>query len=123
MGADMCMNFATVHPELRRAIFLEDPPILLLGEKFGDGNLNSMASMGMDITAPFEFIKKITVPVLLFIGDKEKMSIVSPESAEKAPSVNAKVKVVHLEGASHDIRRTRFDGYVPTLKDLLKNIY
>jgi pimeloyl-ACP methyl ester carboxylesterase len=121
MGADMCMSFATVHPELRRAIFLEDPPILLLGEKFGDGNLNSMASMGMDITALFEVFKKITVPVLLFIGDKEMMSIVSQESAEKAASVNA--KVIHLEGASHDIRHTRFDGYVPALKDFLKNIY
>jgi pimeloyl-ACP methyl ester carboxylesterase len=63
------------------------------------------------------------VPVLLFIGDKEKMSIISIESAQKAASVNEKVKVVHLEGASHDIRRTRFDGYMPALKDFLKNIY
>jgi pimeloyl-ACP methyl ester carboxylesterase len=85
--------------------------------------LNSMSSMGMEIADPFEVFKKITVPVLLIIGDKEKMSIVSMDSAQKAVSVNNLVKVIHLEGASHDIRRTRFDGYMPALKDFLKEIY
>ena len=180
MGADTAMNFAAVHPELTRAIFLEDPPIILPGEKFGDGKqelkaedigkmmarfmrmfkimpkfiatrmarkanptypddeitpwviskkrvsfdfLGSMTSMGMEIADPFEVFKRINVPVLLFIGDKEKMSIVSPETAQKAASLNDKIQVVHLEGASHDIRRTRFDGYMPALKDFLKAAY
>jgi N-formylmaleamate deformylase len=180
MGADTCMNLAAAHPELTRAVFLEDPPIIIPGEKFGDGKqdfksedigklmarymrifkimpkflatrmarkaspsypddeimpwvdakermsfnfLNSMLTMQMDLDEPFEVFKRISVPVLLFIGDKEKMSIISIESAQKAASVNEKVKVVHLEGASHDIRRTRFDGYMPALKDFLKNIY
>ena len=180
MGADTSMNFAATHPELTRGVFLEDPPIIVPGEKFGDGKqeikaedigkmmakfmrmfkiipkfiairlarkgsptypddeiipwvnskervsfnfLNSMNSMGMDIADPFEIFKKIKVPVLLFIGDKEKMSIVSTESAQKAASVNKKVKVVHLEGASHDIRRTRFDGYMPALTKFLEDIY
>ena len=180
MGADTVMNFAAAYPELTRGVFLEDPPIIIPGEKFGDGKqeikaedigkmmakfmrmfkimpkfiatrmarkgsptypddeivpwvnskkrvsfnfLNSMNSLGMDIADPFEVFKKIMVPVLLFIGDKENMSIVSIESAQKAASVNTKVKVVHLEGASHDIRRTRFDGYIPALKDFLKDIY
>jgi N-formylmaleamate deformylase len=85
--------------------------------------LNSMASAGMEIADPFDGFKKISVPVMLFIGDKEKMSIVSIESAQKAASLNDRIKVVHLEGASHDIRRTRFDGYLPALKDFLKDIY
>ena len=180
MGADTSMNFAAAHPELTRGVFLEDPPIIIPGEKFGDGKqeikaedigkmmakfmrmfkimpkflairlarkgsptypddeiipwvnskgrvsfnfLNSMTSMGMDIANPFEVFKQISVPILLFIGDKEKMSIVSRESAQRAASVNDKVKVIHLEGASHDIRRTRFDGYMPALKDFLKSIY
>ena len=180
MGADTCMNLTAAHPELTRAIFLEDPPIIIPGEQFGDGKqefksedigklmarymrifkimpkflatrmarkaspsypddeimpwvdakermsfnfLNAMPSMQMDLDEPFEVFKRLSVPVLLFIGDKEKMSIVSIESAQKATSVNEKVKVVHLEGASHDIRRTRFDGYMPALKDFLKNIY
>ena len=85
--------------------------------------LNSMPSMHMETADPFEVFRKITVPVLFFIGDKEKMSIVSTDTAQKAASVNDRVKVVHLEGASHDIRRTRFDGYMPALKEFLKEIY
>jgi pimeloyl-ACP methyl ester carboxylesterase len=84
--------------------------------------LNSLPTMKMDLSAPFEVFKKITVPVLLFIGDKEKMSIVSPETAQEAARVNNKVQVVRLEGASHDIRRTRFDGYMPSLKDFLTEV-
>jgi hypothetical protein len=37
--------------------------------------------------------------------------------------VNDRVQVVHLEGASHDIRRTRFDGYMPALTNFLKEVY
>jgi pimeloyl-ACP methyl ester carboxylesterase len=85
--------------------------------------LKSFTSMGMDNADPFEVFKKITVPVLLFIGDKEKMLIVSMESAQKAANLNNKVRVIHLEGASHDICRTRCDGYMPALKKFLQDIY
>jgi pimeloyl-ACP methyl ester carboxylesterase len=85
--------------------------------------LNSLASTDMMASNPFEAFQKIGVPILLFIGDKEKMSIVSQETAKKIASVNHRVKVVHLEGASHDIRRTRFDGYLPALKEFLSEIY
>ena len=177
MGADTSMHLAADYPELTRGIFLEDPPIILPGEKLGSGEqvikaedigkmmvrfmlifkllprfigiplarkfsptypddeilpwedakrrvsfdfLNSMSSMQMDVSAPFEVFKNINVPVLLFIGDKEKMSIVSKESAQKVVEANPRVQVVHLEGASHDIRRTRFDGYMPALEKFLK---
>jgi len=180
LGADTSMNLAALHPELTRAAFLEDPPIIIPGEKLGDGSqnfktedlgkmmvrymrmfklmpkflatrmarkasptypddeiipwvnskkrmssdfLHSMASMAFDSAAPFEVFKQICVPVLLIIGDKEKMSIVSQESAQRAASSNDKIRVVHLAGASHDIRRTRFDGYVPALKEFLTRIY
>jgi N-formylmaleamate deformylase len=180
MGADTCMHLAAGYPQLTRAIFLEDPPIFLPGEKFGGGEqtlegkdvgkmmarfmrvfklmprfigvrmarktsptypedeiipwvdskerlsfyfLNSLPSMQLDLSAPFEVFKKISVPILLFIGDKEKMSIVSEATAREASRVNAKVQVVHLEGASHDIRRTRFDGYMPALKKFLGEVY
>jgi N-formylmaleamate deformylase len=176
MGADTSMQLAADYPGLTRAVFLEDPPIFLPGEKFGSGDqalqgqdlgklmarfmflfklmprfiavrmarkatsaypddeinpwvdskerlsfdfLKSLPSMEMDSSAPFEVFSRITVPVLLFIGDKEKMSIVSPQAAHQAALVNPKVQVVHLEGASHDIRRTRFDGYMPALKKFL----
>jgi pimeloyl-ACP methyl ester carboxylesterase len=177
MGAETAMNLAAEYPDLIKAIFLEDPPIVMPGETFGSGEqaikmedvgkmmanymrnikrmpafigrnlarknlpsypddeiipwvnskkrvsndfLNSMGSMEMITTDPEELFKKITVPVLLIIGDKSKMSIVSKETAAAVAKVYSLVKVVQLDGASHDIRRTRFDGYMPALKTFLK---
>ena len=45
------------------------------------------------------------------------------DSAHKAVNANSLVQVIHLEGASHDIRRTRFDGYMPALAKFLEDIY
>jgi N-formylmaleamate deformylase len=85
--------------------------------------LKSLPTLEMDLSHPFEVFRQITVPVLLIIGDREKMSIVSAETAQEAARVNERVQVVHLQGASHDIRRTRFDGYMPALKKFLGEIY
>jgi pimeloyl-ACP methyl ester carboxylesterase len=180
LGAETSMILAACYPELVRGIFLEDPPIILPGETFGDGKqtikgedigkmmakfmrmfklmpkfigvrmarkasptypedeiqpwvdakkrmsndfLSSMATMHIEQSDPFEVFKRITVPVLLIIGDREKMSIVSQEAAQEAARVNDKVRVVHLEGASHDIRRTRCDGYLPALTQFLAEMY
>jgi N-formylmaleamate deformylase len=180
LGADTSMNLAASYPQLVRGIFLEDPPIILPGETFGDGKqsirgedigkmmakfmrmfklapkfiavpmarkasptypedeiqpwvdakkrlsfdfLGSMASMHVTIEDPFEVFKKITVPTLLIIGDREKMSIVSQEAAQQAAELNDQVRVVHLAGASHDIRRTRSDGYLAALKQFLGEMY
>jgi N-formylmaleamate deformylase len=85
--------------------------------------LKSLPTLEMDLAHPFEVFSQITVPVLLFIGDREKMSIVSVETAQQAARVNERVQVVHLAGASHDIRRTRFDGYMPALQKFLGEMY
>ena len=85
--------------------------------------LKSLPTLEMDLSHPFEVFEQITVPVLLFIGDREKMSIVSVETAQEAARVNERLQVVHLQGASHDIRRTRFDGYMPALKKFLAEMY
>jgi N-formylmaleamate deformylase len=178
MGGDTSMHLAGEYPHLARGIFLEDPPIILPGETFGNGEqamnmedvgkmmarfmrlfkllpkfvgvrlarkanpaypddeilpwvdskkrlsfdlLKSLPTMEIDLSEPFEVIRKIQVPVLLFIGDKEKMSIVSEVTAQRAVQANNKVRVVHLEGASHDIRRTRSDGYMPALIKFLED--
>ena len=51
------------------------------------------------------------------------MSIVSRKTAAEVVKRNARVQVVQLDNATHDIRRTRFDGYMPALKKFLKDIY
>ena len=87
--------------------------------------LNSMDKMDFNASDPLVSFEKIQVPVLLFIGDKEKtkMSIVSRKTAAEVVKRNARVQVVQLDNATHDIRRTRFDGYMPALKKFLKDIY
>lgn len=179
MGADASLCLAADYPELTRGIFLEDPPIILPGEKIGGDQaikaedigkmmakfmrtlkllprfigshlakkalpdlpedefepwldskkrvslnfLNTLSTLQIINPDPFEEFRKVNVPVLLFIGDREKMSIVSQETAREAVRVNPLVQVVHLEGASHDIRRTRFNGYIPVLKQFLAGLY
>jgi N-formylmaleamate deformylase len=85
--------------------------------------INCMLAMAKAISNPLEVFGKIPVPVLLITGDKEKMSIVSEEAARLAAQINQKVEVLHLAGASHNIRRDRFDGYMPGLVAFLKKIY
>jgi len=85
--------------------------------------LNALPAMELHQLQPFVAFKKITAPILLFIGDRENMAIVSQDAAQEAVKANHKVEVLHLEGASHDIRRTRFDGYMPALQSFLSSIY
>jgi len=85
--------------------------------------LNSMTAMKMDGSEPMEIFQKITIPVLLFIGDREKMSIVSRETGQAIARCNDQIRLVHLVGASHDIRRTRFDGYMPAVKKFLGEVF
>lgn len=183
IGATASLHLAARYPELTRGVFLEDPPIMLPGEKWDlpDPKLKNLTaedvgrllkrlmltfkllprfiairqakkfnptypedelipwldakerlsfdfirSMGsMDLNSPgqVEVFAKVKVPILLFIGDRKKMSIVSREAAQQIVSVNPSVQVVQLEGADHSIRRTRFDGYMPALREFLASVY
>ena len=85
--------------------------------------LKALPTMELHQMSPFEAFKRVTAPIMLFIGDREQMAIVSQEAAQEIVNVNDKVEVLHLEGASHDIRRTRIDGYMPALQLFLSSIY
>lgn len=62
---------------------------------------------------------RIECPVLLVTGDPELGAIISAEVAEQARLLNPNVKVVHLAGAGHNIRRERFDGFVDAVRTFL----
>ncbi len=85
--------------------------------------LDSLGSLDMLVADPIAIFQAISLPILLFTGDKEKMSIVSQETARQIVTANPRVQLVHLNGASHDIRRTRFDGYLPALQKFLAETY
>ncbi len=84
---------------------------------------DSMASMRFGVGDTLAVFNRITVPVLLVIGDKEKGSIVSQAAAQEVADLNKGVKVVHLAGANHDIRRCRFDGYMAALQAFIAEQY
>jgi len=70
-----------------------------------------------------EVVPKIACPTLLLIGDPEQHAIVSPGTARKVTEMNPLVEVVQLEGAGHNIRRERFDGFVEAVTAFLVRHY
>lgn len=64
-------------------------------------------------------LPRITVPVLLVTADPDRGAIVTPETAREAAECNPLVKVVHLPGAGHNIRREQFDGFLAAVRAFL----
>jgi pimeloyl-ACP methyl ester carboxylesterase len=181
LGADVSMHLAALHPEIPRAIFLEDPLIVMPGEpifggeigqrgegafkmmatimklikilpkfigkfvarrmmpispddeiipwldskkRFSNDFLNSMKNaVDSDVPSQFDVVKKIKVPTLLLMGDREKGAIVSTEVAQEMAKLIPDLRIAHLEGANHDIRRSKFNEYMTALKTFLDEIY
>jgi len=181
LGADVSMQLAALYPEIPRAIFLEDPPVVMPGEpvfggdigKRGEGALKMMATVmnlikilpkfigkivarkmmpvspddeiipwidskkrfsndflssmknvvDTDVPFPSEVLEKIKIPTLLFMGDRERGSIVSIEAAQEMAKIIPDLQIVHLKGANHDIRRSKFSEYMEALKTFLAEVY
>ena len=87
MGADTAMNFAAVHPEMTRGIFLEDTPIILPGEIFGDGKQKVKAEDIGKMMAKFMRIIKL-LPRFIAIRMARKASPTYPDD-EIIPWVNS----------------------------------
>jgi len=181
LGADGSMHLAASYPDLARAIFLEDPPIVMPGQPIfggeiggkGDGALKMMATImniikilpmfigkilarkmmpnspedeiipwleskkrfsrdflnsmkiadSMNMSVQFDTLKKIKVPILLIMGDRDLGSIVSIEVAQEMAKILPDLQVAHLAGANHDIRRAKFEDYMIVLKKFLSETY
>ncbi len=65
-----------------------------------------------------EYVAKINCPVLLLIGDVALGAIVSPALAHEVSALNANVRVAHIPGAGHSIRREQLASYVHTVPRL-----
>ena len=84
--------------------------------------IQSMSSSDT-LFSSFDVAKKINIPTLLIYGDRDSGAIVSNEVAQKLANSIPTLQTVHLEGANHDIRRARFDGYMTALKTFLYETY
>lgn len=58
-----------------------------------------------------EVVSKIKCPGLLVTADAQSGAIITPETAAEVSRLWKKVKVVHIPGAGHNIRRDQFEAY------------
>ena len=66
-----------------------------------------------------ETAAQISCPTLLITADPDQGGIVTPEVAAEAAELNDQVKIVHIEGAGHSIRREAFEPYVQAVREFL----
>jgi pimeloyl-ACP methyl ester carboxylesterase len=66
-----------------------------------------------------ELVPDIRCPTLLVTGSPDKGAIVTPRIAAQVAEANPLIEVVHLEGAGHNIRRERFEGFVKAVRAFL----
>ena len=76
----------------------------------------------LDLSVPLtwqEIARRITCPTLLITGDPEEGSIVTPKLAQEALALIPQAELAHIKGASHNIRRSRFQAYMKVVQDFL----
>jgi pimeloyl-ACP methyl ester carboxylesterase len=116
----------TMSPEQRREVAerergdwpAEDRPHWI--EAKAQFNIDAFTSPSVpDMTRWREAVRAIQCPTLLITGDVERGAIVTPEVAEEARGINPKVRVVHVPGAGHNIRREQYAPLLSAVREFL----
>ena len=77
-----------------------------------------------ELSTPWwEFVAKITCPTLLVTADVALGAVVSPETAQAVVALNPNLRVAHIAGAGHNIRREQFELYVRTVHEFLAEVF
>ena len=67
-----------------------------------------------------DLVPRIACPTLLVTGDVSAGAIVTEEQAGEVTSLNPRFEVAHIPGASHSIRRTRFEPFMKAVSAFLR---
>jgi N-formylmaleamate deformylase len=70
-----------------------------------------------------ETVRGLRCPVLLVTADVERGAIVSPEVAEEATRLNPNIRVVHVPGAGHNIRREQYAAFQSAVQGFLAEVH
>jgi pimeloyl-ACP methyl ester carboxylesterase len=70
-----------------------------------------------------DLLLEINIPAMLLYGNREKGAIVSQTVAAGVKERIEGLQLVHLPEATHDIRRTQFNGYLTAVKNFLKQVW
>jgi pimeloyl-ACP methyl ester carboxylesterase len=89
-------------------------------KQLSDDFIQSLGAL-QDEADGFDMLAKVSVPVLLITGNREKGAIVSSAAAEKAQSIHAQLQVAYFD-TGHNIRRENFDGYMQAVKAFLRQV-
>jgi pimeloyl-ACP methyl ester carboxylesterase len=82
-------------------------------------SLNAVAS---EPPAPIDWpatLGRITCPALLITADPTRGAIVNEESAAALQSFVPQLRIAHIPGAGHSIRRDRFARYIEAVRAFL----
>lgn len=76
------------------------------------------------VTTPWqESAALFSSPVLLVTAETAQGAIISPEIAQEAVALNPLIRVAHIPGAGHNIRRENFDAFLAALRPFLAAAY
>jgi len=66
-----------------------------------------------------EAFSRVRCPLLLIYADNALGSIVTPENAAEAARLNPMVRLVHIPGAGHNVRREAFPAFLEAVRAFL----
>lgn len=66
---------------------------------------------------------RVSCPTLLITSDPERGAIVTPEATTDAQWALPDLRVVHIPGVGHNIRREAFDRFVEICRQFLDEVY
>jgi pimeloyl-ACP methyl ester carboxylesterase len=89
-------------------------------KQLSDDFIQSLGA-GKDEADAWEMLAKVSAPVLLITGNRDKGAIVSSAAAEKAQSIHTQLQVAHFD-TGHNIRRENFEGYMHAVKAFLHQV-
>jgi pimeloyl-ACP methyl ester carboxylesterase len=70
-----------------------------------------------------ELVPRLVCPALLVTGDPERGAIVTPQVAAQVAARNERVRIAHIAGAGHNIRREQFDRYLAVVREFLAEVF
>jgi pimeloyl-ACP methyl ester carboxylesterase len=81
--------------------------------------LNRLGAAAVDWQAT---LRRVTCPALLITADPAQGAIVTEEGAAAAQALIPQLRVAHIPGAGHSIRRGQFDRYIDVVRTFLAEV-
>ena len=87
--------------------------------RFSFNALNRLGAVTIDWQAT---LRHITCPALLIRANPEQGAIVTEESARGIQGLVPQLRIAHIPGAGHNIRREQFDRYIDVVRTFLAEV-